>query len=347
MNPLLRSNIQKSLSILRTNPKVPHNLITVVEEGNDVRLVSTKFTVTDILDRIAIDAFKPLPWFYKDNTKGLQSPQESFFGFYAIRNIVRGSFLGLRFLQAGDHLRSGKYIASSVLSYYTAAFHLLHGFLALEGRVFIGPVLGPPVITKSSTHASLNYGYLEKHPKAIVGILTRNNKWKFEPRTRSHSSHWRELESVFNRRRDNLPEYFDSFFDYLLSYGSSRHSDDNSFVQEGLKRFADVRHEAVYGGFGFDNFVYDELMNKDRYSFYGIDLKSKEYREFAVRLLADSLVGVSNIINSIKGEILKECLGKLITSVFTPPFEIGHLKLGNIPKELGEKIQSLSIWMVP
>ncbi|MBE0433820.1 hypothetical protein IBX73_10210, partial [candidate division WOR-3 bacterium] len=94
---LLQSNIKKSLRIIaEENPKIPACLVTVVEDEPT--------TIPSICEAIAKVAAREIPWFYRDSDGALRSPQESFFGFYALRNTVRGIFLGLRFIQSGDLL---------------------------------------------------------------------------------------------------------------------------------------------------------------------------------------------------------------------------------------------------
>ena len=181
MKELLKTNIKNSLRIIaKDNPKIPPELIQVVEE-------EPSHFPSFVEDFMKVAA-KPVPWFYRDKSNNLQSPQQAFFGFYALRNIIRGILLSVRFIQAGDLLQKKHFIASSVFSYYTASFHLLHSFLSSYGRVIVDQVCGGPVkVIKRKNSSEGLYCSLDPTPEVIVAILTKSNKWKFELCCRSFS----------------------------------------------------------------------------------------------------------------------------------------------------------------
>lgn len=292
MKELLKTNIKNSLRIIaEDNPKIPPELIQVVGEE------PSRFP--SFMDEIIKVAAQPIPWFYRDKFKDLQSPQQAFFGFYALRNIMRGILLSVRFIQAGDLLHKNHFIASSVFSYYTASFHLLHSFLSSYGRVTIEQVCGGPVkVIKRKDLSEGSYCSLDPTPEAVVAILTKSNKWKFEPRTRSHSKRWGELEHTFKELDSDIPNFFDSFFKYILSDGSHSPTDGKTIIRDGLKRLIDMRHESIYCGYGFDDYVHDGLINRELDSSYGIDLKARKYRSFASGFLEHAVDDVVEIKKS-------------------------------------------------
>jgi hypothetical protein len=351
MKELLKSNIKKSLKIIADdNPKIPLELVEIVDEEPSASKLPS------LIEELMKVAAQPIPWFYREANRELQSPQHSFFGFYALRNIIRSIFLSLRFIQAGDLLRKNDFLAASIFSFYSASFHLLSSFLSSHGRVIVDIVHGGPIkiikhkksgsgkISKSET---AQYSSLDPTPEIVVAILTKNNEWKFEPRPRSHSRRWQELEPIFIETDYDVPDFFTSFFEYVLSYGYIRPSttDPSSLVKEGIKRLTDIRHESIYSGYGADDFVHDGLINRDLDSSYGINLKSKAYRDFALGLFNHAVQDVMEMKNIISTDHWNEVQNLMVSSIHTPPFELGDFRLED-NKELNEKIEIIFIWLM-
>lgn len=351
MKNLLKFNIKKSIKIIaENNPKIPSELIEIVEEEPS----PSKFP--SLIEKLMKVAAQQVPWFYRDTSRDLQSPQQSFFGFYAFRNIIRCIFLSLRFIQAGDLLRKNGFLAASIFSFYTASFHLLSSFLASHGRVIVDIVSGGPIkiikhkktgsskIEKSET---AQYSSLDPTPEVIVAILTKNNSWKFEPRPHSHSRRWKELEPIFIETDYDVPDFFYSFFEYILSYGyiSPPTSDTPTLVKEGIKRLAEIRHESIYSGYGADDFVHDGLINKDLDSSHGIDLKSKTYRDFALGLINYAIQDVIEMKNIISADHWNKVQSLMFSSICTPSFELVDFKLED-NKELNKQIGIIFIWLM-
>jgi len=339
MKELLKANIKNSFRIVAEDkPKIPPELIQVVDEEPS--------HFPSLVEELMKVAAKPVPWFYRDKSNNLQSPQQAFFGFYALRNIIRGILLSVRFIQAGDLLHKNNFIASSVFSYDTASFHLLHSFLACYGRVIIDQVYGGPVkVIKRKNSSEGLYCSLDPTPEVLVAILTKTNKWKFEPRPRSHARRWKELEHVFKELDFDIPEFFCSFFKYILSYGSYSPTESKIFIQDGLKRLADIRHESIYSGYGFDDRVHDALTNRDLDTSYGIDLKATKYRAFAFGFPVHAVDDVMEIKNLISDDRWSEVRPLMATSIYTPPFELIDLKLKD-SKTLNKKLQMIFIWLI-
>lgn len=336
MNKLLKSNIRRSFKIIaENNPKIPSELITVV---NDPPGTSRSFSLIEEMMKVAA---QPVPWFYIDQSNELKSPQETFFGFYALRNIIRGLLLSVRFIQAGDLLSKNDFLASSVFSYYTASYHLLQSFLALHGRVVIDQVRrGPIRVIKGEGFSEGGYSS-EAEPKVIVATLTKKNTWKFEPRPRSHSSRWKELELVCIELKYDIPDFIESFFHYVLTYGPySPPEEIEKLVKDGLKRLSDIRHESIYAGYGFDDYVHDGLTNRDLDTSYGIDRKSTAYRDFAFGFLLHALNAAFEIKDHIDSKHWEKEKILMLGSVNTPPFELVDLTIVSDQK-ITERLQTL------
>jgi hypothetical protein len=132
-----------------------------------------------------------------------------------------------------------------------------------------------------------------------------------------------------------------------LSYGnlSSSKPEDESFIQEGLKRLADVRHESIYSGYGFDDYVHDGLINRDLDTSYGIDLKSKAYRNLALGFLVHAVQDVIGLKDTIPSEHWADVRTLMASSIYTPPFELVHLKLED-SDELNEQVEIIFLWLM-
>jgi len=342
MKKLLAANIKKSLKIIaEDNPQIPPNLIEVIDEDPSI---TKSISRAEILMKIAAQR---IPWFYRDESEKLQSPQASFFGFYALRNLIRGIFLSLRFIQAGQLLKRNNFRAASILSFYTASFHLLNSFLAAHGRVIVDIVHGGPIkIIKHKQSETAQYSSLNHAPEIVMAILTNNNKWIFESRSRSHSRRWTELEQVFIKTDYDVPDFFYSLFEYILSYGPSSYApqEPSELLKEGIYRLTEIRHESIYIGYGDDDFVHDELINRDFSGICGIDLKSNAYHSFAMDFLKYVIEDVMEMKNIVPLVHWNEVQSLMYNSIYTPPFEPFDFKMED-NKELNEKIEDIFVWL--
>jgi len=313
MKKLLKTNIKQSVNLLMKEiPKIDPKFIEVLRKSTKDRF--------SLVAKLAEKSLTSLPWFYNGNSR-INSPQSSFFGFYAFRNIVRGIVLGVNYFKSGNVLCKKNLFSPSISMYYTSAFHFLHSFLALNGRVIIDPVLGPVQVEIDEKVSSLCYKRLDKHPDVIIAILTDDNKWVFEKRKRSHEKRWQELNQIFNERDYEIPKYFKELFKYLNSYG--KYNDLEANYKTLLKMISEVRHTALYTSYGYDDYVHDVMLNRDTDSSYGIDLKVRHFRAFAGLFLKDVL---SQLIGLIKEVELDESIKlELKVSIITPPFETYNL----------------------
>jgi hypothetical protein len=312
---LLLENVIHSINLLlKEVPKVEPSLIEVI--GNHTKKHST------FMMKIAEVALKPLPWFYEDNYNIL-SPQSSFFGFYAFRNVLRGILLGSNYFKSGNILFNRWLYSPSISMYYTSLFHFLHSFLALEGRIVIEPVMGPIEVQVKEDSSTINHKLLSKHPDVIIAILTTINTWIFEKRNRSHKKRWQELNIIFNEHNYEIPHYFVKLFNYLNSYGpydNIKNSDINNF----LKEISEIRHKALYECFGFDDFAYDAAINKELEAGVGLGVKTKQFKLFASEFFKDILSKSIELIQKVKiNAKIKMSLG---ISINTPPLELCDLQ---------------------
>lgn len=334
MKQLLRTNIKRSFKIIaEENPRIPAELIGV---ANDQIVPSKSLNIIEEMMKVAA---QPVPWFYRDH-HAIESPQQAFFGFYALRNIIRAIFLSVRFIQAGDLLYRNHFMASSVFSYYTASFHLLHAFLASHGRVIVDQVHGGPVKT-------LNRQYSPLHPdtEVIVAILTTKNIWKFEKRSRSHSKRWEELIPVFRELSFEVPVFLRTFLKYIFQDNyPPLPAEIEKTLRVGLERLTYVRHESIYSGYGFDDYVHDGLINRELDTSYGIDFKSKAYRDLSLGFLVHALNDAFDMKHTIDPQHWTKERILMVGSVNTPPFELFSLRLKD-RDEINERLNTLFVWL--
>jgi hypothetical protein len=225
--------------------------------------------------------------------------------------------------------------------YYTSLFHFLHSFLALEGRVIVEPVMGPIKVEVKEDSSTINHKLLSKHPEVIIAILTINNDWIFEKRSRSHKKRWQELNIIFNEHNYEIPHYFIKLFNYLNSYGpyeNIKGSDINNF----LKEISEIRHKALYESFGFDDFAYYAAINKEIEGGVGLGVKTKEFKLFASEFFKDILSKTIELIQKVK--INAKIKLSLKVSVDTPPFELCDLH-GFEDDEIYKMLYFLMEWL--
>jgi hypothetical protein len=225
--------------------------------------------------------------------------------------------------------------------YYTSLFHFLHSFLALEGRVVIEPVMGPIEVQVKEDSSTINHKLLSKHPEVIIAILTINNDWVFEKRSRSHKKRWQELNIIFNEHNYKIPHYFIKLFNYLNSYGpyeNIKSSDINNF----LKEISEIRHKALYESFGLDDYSYYAQLNKENEEGVGFEAKAGNFKLFASDFFKDILSKSIGLIQKVK--INAKIKQRLKESMDTPPFELFDLH-GFEDEEIYKMLYFLMEWL--
>jgi len=279
------------------------------------------------------------PWFYCSSSGDIHSPFEPIFPLYAMAQSIRSVLIGTHFLAPVESSSAEWGESAAILLCYTSAFHYAAGFLSLNGRVLITPVKGPPVVSDNET----TYSNLPKNPKSILAKLTKNNIWKFEPRILSHKSLWDELAQLFTESKVEIPNYFSEIFDYFLSYGPDKiELDERKTIQEGISAIASTRHEALYSGFGYDNFAFDAATNRESFG-TGMDLKKRRFLRFAEELLRDVIGEIVMVIRSCLDKANKEVLFELTKMIFWPAFEFPSRITQ--PEDIRNNIRFVNQWV--
>ena len=337
LNELVFSNIKKSISHIETNPsKVNDSLITI---NNDKK----KSISSELFFLIAKEPLQNEPWFFLNNRNEINSPQTDFFGFYALKNIIRGVLMAVNFLDSGNILEQNKFVSSSISMFYSASYHLLYSFLALNGRVIIDNSKGPIVIdfgeTSSSMGHDVNFPY-----DVVVAKLTHSNKWKFENRPRNHSSKWRDLAEVFNNNNFALPEYFKKYFSYSNHYGpyTKYNENEKKYYEYLLEDITQIRHNANYGNYGFDDFAFDSIINRDGEYYNALNLKVSYFKTFTNDFFDDVLDKSLYLIDNLD---LNETTNKnLRSSILYPPLEFYNFS-EHTRADIKDKITKLILWV--
>jgi hypothetical protein len=274
------------------------------------------------------------PSFHLTDSGVIDSPDRDRFGFFALTHSLRAMLIGTRFLQAGDVLVGQDFCASAVVCYYTSALNVTLAYLALQGRAFVdkprGPRRSPPVPGEPLYHD------LWSDRSSILAILSRRNSWSFEKRGESHLDRWRELERVHKEEKE-LPQGFLDLFDYALSYGPESCWDrapegrsEGAFIRDGIRAVTSMRHDAVYRGYGYDDFAVDLILNGEGGA--GLDLKPRALRDFAVVQGQEVLSDLSALVSSIGEPRWSQSLPRTYMSVFTPDvIEVGESEVTGAP----------------
>lgn len=261
----------------------------------------------------------------------LDSPQSPIMGFYIVRNIVRGILMGARPLEAGNLLWSRNFLSAAVASYYTSAFHLIPGILALNGRIWFED----PHVQDSARP--------DRNKKCVIARLTRENAWRLESRPRSHGRRWAELEQLYQEKSSRFDPEFIQLLSRLIDYGPYSFGDDKTVMSDGLKRVAQLRHEALYQGFGFDEFALDLAHDSGAMSPV-MDQRAKAFREFCVYLMKMVVDGLFTLAADVPALALSTTRAMLLVSVYTPEFEVTKAD-GIGDSSLTEKLKVVLSWL--
>jgi hypothetical protein len=195
---------------------------------------------------------------------------------------VRGVLMAVNFQAAAERALADELYGPAVTASYTSAFHALHGFLALHGRVFLDMLWRP-----GDSHVT-------------TGVLTRHNEWIFERRPfAAHRGRWCELQQIFIGREEDAPACFHELFDFLFR---GRHQSGIPLIEiiknpnryrlrmpdrfeDFLGQISEARHAAIYAAAGEDPYVVEALVNRDTFSSLGIDGHARAFVAFAEGLL--------------------------------------------------------------
>jgi hypothetical protein len=349
MHTLLTNRIARGLLDADKEPLLPENTI---------QIHGTRGTSSD---RLLVDwARRKLSmavWFTEDSRGSLTTPLSPVFGVFAFRAILRGFFIGASYLPGADLLIEKKHLSLSVIGYYTSALHLVNSFNALQGHVMLSPVAGQPVVeltddptgTKMASGGTLHrggsagYSQAPKGLQAACAILTKDGHWVFEGRNRSHSVMWRELKQLITES-GFVPQWLDRFCRNFV-YPTMK-VDEERYLNEGLEMLIEARHQAVYNGFGMDDFSFDILANREPVD-VNIAARALNYRSLAYGILNDLLKETTLLFIDIEQQCpdeLGRLLPQLCTMVYTPPFDLKRDFADTIRSEV-DQVPGCSDWL--
>jgi len=349
MHTLLTNRIVRGLLDADKEPLLPENTIQI--HG----------TLGSSSDRQLVDwARRKLSmavWFTEDSRGSLTTPLDPVFGVFAFRAILRGFFIGASYLPGADLLLEKKHLSLSVIGYYTSALHLVNSFNALQGHVMLSPIAGQPVVeladdptgTKMASGGTLHrggsagYSQAPKGLQAACAILTKDGHWVFEGRNRSHSVMWRELKQLITES-GFVPQWLDRFCRNFV-YPTMK-VDEERYLNEGLEMLIEARHQAVYNGFGMDDFSFDILANREPVD-VNIAARTLNYRSIAYGILNDVLKETTLLFIDIEQQCpdeLGRLLPQLCTMVYTPPFDLKRDFADTIRSEI-DQVPGCSEWL--
>lgn len=285
----------------------------------------------------------PLPLMYGSHSS-IKCAQSRYFGWYALRAAVRGVMLSVNYLVAAEQLLESELFAPSAATSYTASYHALHAFLALHGRVICDPYqwVGP-----SNARAA---------PVVVAGVLTKNNRWQFESRVRTHRGRWLEVRDALAPQE--VPPAFEYLFKNLFRNRRRKGTTLTEIIRdpEGtlatidecwsdlLVAISSIRHEAIYASFGEDPHVVEALWNGDADSQAGIDGQATTLLNFAALLLDDSAAKVMDLVHDIA--VPPDLHGWLSATLRMPWFDIPQTN--QLPfHTIASNIELLEKWLKP
>lgn len=327
MHPSLLNKVVRGLQETSREPLLPESEIEIQGETSSIP--------DQHLLRWARQKLSMTPWFIEDNRGNLTTPLEPVLGVFALRTIFRGFFIGASFLPGSDLLLERRHLTLAIIGFYTAAYHLVSAFNALQGRIFITPVSGRPVVhlpadtpptrlTLGGTvvhHGSAGYNSAPKGLKAICAKLSNDGKWVYEGRNLTHSTHWRELQQWVIETRI-IPTWLDNFCRDCV-YPTVR-VDEATYLDAGFEQLKYMRHEAIYYGFGIDDWSFDQMANREGGT-TNVSAKGKNYKQFAYGILQDILKETSEVFTYIQAQCSNEfeqLLPQICNITYSPPFDL-------------------------
>jgi hypothetical protein len=286
------------------------------------------------------------PMVYRDAGK-LVTPQAPLLGFYCLVTAVRGVLLAVNYILGARNCVAAGLSGPSVTLSYTAAYHALTAYLALEGRVILDASCSP--FDECSPH------HFAKTPLAV---LTRSNQWLLEGMDRSHKSRWHQLYSVYSCDSGRIPTCFHDLFEFTYQGFFMKGLPIVELVQDPKKYqltladsaaeffdgIASIRHRAVYHSLGDDPRVVDALVNRDVFSTEHLARQSHAFFAFAQDLITVSATNLAAFAGSTS--LAPEIQSKMSLSVYYPWFDapiIGDISIQN----LRDSLQSIHDWVTP
>jgi len=251
-----------------------------------------------------------------------------------MKSNFRGVLLGLRFIESGDLLHKKNFFSASIISYYTAAFHFLFSYLSANGKVIINPT-------------DIQRKQLDLGGSLIIAKFTKKGSWKCERISRSHSSLWGELNVIFKERAGDLPDFIEDFFKYLLSIDASVPDTKHELIEKGIQRLPLMRHESLYEGYGFDDYVVDSMFSEEgegRLPLKDLGNKGLFYKRFAEEFLHLCLLEINDLRNNSLNANWNHVKELFSTSIIIPPMETGNPDLTH-NRKLEGLVEEFLIWL--
>ncbi|MFH0790534.1 MAG: hypothetical protein V2A64_02785 [Candidatus Omnitrophota bacterium] len=140
---------------------------------------------------------------------------------------------------------------------------------------------------------------------------------------------------------------FLQFFYYVLAPEMLPPTNERELIRKGLEKLSQIRHEAIYEGYGFDDFFFLEGFTNERGSRSSIEsLKDKAvaYKLFSRELLKLCLDGVFELKKISLDEYWGKVKDLISFSIFIPPFEQSKPDLSDEP-ELDAQVENLLLWL--
>lgn len=259
-------------------------------------------------------------FFTKDSV--IKSPQIDLLGFFGLVVAIRSAFRAVNFLVGAFACRDKGINGPVVALSYSAAYHTLTAYLVAEGRMIFDQVISP--YERTCQHCI---------DGPVVAMLTKNSKWCLEPMKRVHKARWKHLWAIYNSDPGRLAPCFKGLFEHLyrgrfrsgvspieiMKNPSIHRLTLGDVSEEFFERIAEVRHFALYAGFGDDPHIAEALVNGDTCSSLGLNRQSEAVLEFSGDLLRHVAMQLGTFV---KATVLKEELReKLFLSVYAPYFD--------------------------
>jgi hypothetical protein len=312
------------------------------QKSYESHLTSSEKSLNEITFNKSL-TFRPI--IYGENPN-LCCAQEHVFGFYVLQQMMRSLFMSINHVHAGDTLLTTGLHASSTICHYAAAYHALHAFLSSIGRVFLDSVV----------NERNPLGISDEGKKSIIAVQSKHKKWSFECRSKTHKTHWREIDNVFGKCPEHLPHYFHDLFKHIFHgeyrVGGSildRINDPEKYMisiddkfKEFLKRIPNMRHVAQYHTMGSDPFLIEMVMNGDAISENGIEGQATCIGDFSAAMLEDSARFLKTVCDGLE---MRQSVHKALCLTSSIPY-FDEPKLDGLKRvELAETVSELLSWL--
>lgn len=284
------------------------------------------------------NSLRPLPRFF-GNPRDINCRDSDLFALHTIINAIREVRRAVNFVVASSHLYDTELYAPCIVTGYTSAFHALSAHLSIEGRSHFDHLIWSSSIDEIETPPV----------KIVVGILTRNNQWKYEPRRQSHTIRWREIRQLIHRQNYKLPKCFNDLFNYLYSATFRKGVSPIEILKnpeihrvqmlevlpDFLEKIAHARHHAMYNSAGEDPRAVEGLWNGDPHAASYLHMQGEAFMSFAHELLRSVLADILDLFDDVK--LLKKSRSDLGLCISIPWYDepqLDKLKPGALKDEL-------------